>query len=65
VRQLKAPRRCLIRAKLEGISSIGPSTLRIVRRASGDAMLNDALKLPFNLQFGTNRIFHFVPLASP
>jgi hypothetical protein len=54
-----------MRAKFEGISSIGPSTPRIVRRARGDAMLNGVLKLPFNLQFGTNRIFHFVPLASP
>lgn len=28
-------------------------------------MLNGALTLPFKLQFGTNSIFHFLPLASP
>jgi hypothetical protein len=28
-------------------------------------MLNGALTLPFKLQFRTNSIFHFLPLASP
>jgi hypothetical protein len=28
-------------------------------------MLNGALTLPFKLQFGTNSIFHLLPLALP
>jgi hypothetical protein len=37
-----------------------PTPLPVV----GD-MPNGALTLPFKLQFGTNSIFHFLPLASP